>query len=222
MATNEIKSGRPKKGANPFTEIFRDLTHSQTQQEAANKIGVSRQNVGRWLSGDITPDIETLCKIADAYNVSTDYLLGRTPNKTTDTQLQGVCEYTGLSETAIKSIQNNTFSNEVIFCGRDVSITRRETTNYIIEKIINDLTSIICHFTLSYITTSKEKHTVNAQMQRIDKIKDKLAFLRLKMDFDNLEDTMEFSKWKAVNYFSNIIEQFAKDIYSIKDGEKDG
>ncbi len=101
MSTNENKSGRPKKESNPFNDIFRKLIGTATQQEAADKIGVSRQNVGRWISGDTTPDINTLIKIADAYDVSTDYLLGRTPNKTTDIELQAVCEYLGLSEKAV-------------------------------------------------------------------------------------------------------------------------
>lgn len=105
MSSNENKSGRPKKEINPFNNIFRELVGTATQQEVADKIGVSRQNVGRWLSGDTTPDINTLCKIADAYNVSTDYLLGRTPNKTTNPELQAVCEYTGLSERAVNNLR---------------------------------------------------------------------------------------------------------------------
>ena len=84
MSSKENRSGRPKKEINPFNDIFHELVGSATQQEIADKIGVSRQNVGRWLSSNATPDINTLCKIADAYNVSTDYLLGRTPNKTTN------------------------------------------------------------------------------------------------------------------------------------------
>lgn len=90
MGIKETKSGRPKKGTNPFNDIFRELIGASTQQEAAEKIGVSRQNVGRWLSGETTPDIETLCKIANAYDVSTDYLLGRTKIKTTDPKLENI------------------------------------------------------------------------------------------------------------------------------------
>lgn len=106
MGTSESKGGRPaRNGDKPFTEIFRQLIQGETQQVAADKIGVSRQNIGKWLSGSTTPDIETLCRIADAYNVPTDYLLGRTPNKTTDTELKAVCDYTGLTENAIENIK---------------------------------------------------------------------------------------------------------------------
>lgn len=100
------KNGRPCKAQSPFTDIFRSLIMGETQQEVANRVGVSRQNVGKWLSGETTPDISTLGKIADAYGVSTDYLLGRTSVKSTDIDLKSVCEYIGLSESAVTKIRS--------------------------------------------------------------------------------------------------------------------
>ncbi len=115
MGISENKGGRPaKNGERPFTKIFRQLISGETQQAAADKIGVSRQNIGKWLNGCTTPDIETLCRIADAYNVTTDYLLGRTSNKTTDAELQAVCDYTGLSEKAIKIIKQMPPETELV------------------------------------------------------------------------------------------------------------
>lgn len=111
MSENENKGGRPaKQERNPFTNIFLDLTRGATQQMVASKIGVSRQNVGKWISGQTTPDIDTLCKIADAYNVSTDYLLGRTKIKSAEVDLKASCEYTGLTEKACKNL------HELLLC----------------------------------------------------------------------------------------------------------
>lgn len=45
--------------------------------------------------------IEFLHALAQYYNVSADFLLGLTENKTTDKDLDAVCQYTGLSESAI-------------------------------------------------------------------------------------------------------------------------
>ena len=101
---NENKNGRPCKAQSPFTDIFRSLIMGETQQEVANRVGVSRQNVGKWLSGETTPDINTLGKIADAYGVSTDYLLGRTDVKAANTDLKAVCEYTSLCQDVILNI----------------------------------------------------------------------------------------------------------------------
>ena len=48
-----------------------------TQAEFAKIIGVAQQTVGSWEKGKSTPSYELLNKIADYFNVSSDYLLGR-------------------------------------------------------------------------------------------------------------------------------------------------
>lgn len=50
-----------------------------TQKEAAISLGVSVQAVSYWENGSRLPSIEKLIQMADLYNVSTDYLLGRVP-----------------------------------------------------------------------------------------------------------------------------------------------
>lgn len=49
-----------------------------SQIEFSKKIGVSNTVLSRYESGDRKPDYETLQLIADFFEVSTDYLLGRT------------------------------------------------------------------------------------------------------------------------------------------------
>ena len=48
-----------------------------TQAEFAKIIGVAQQTVGSWEKGNSAPNYEILKKIADYFNVSADYLLGR-------------------------------------------------------------------------------------------------------------------------------------------------
>ena len=45
--------------------------------EVAKRIGVSQPAVYQWDNGNKLPSVEMLCKLADLYCVSTDYLLGR-------------------------------------------------------------------------------------------------------------------------------------------------
>ena len=54
----------------------REKTGLSTLQ-VAKRIGVSQPAVSKWDNGVKLPSIETLCKLADLYCVSTDYLLGR-------------------------------------------------------------------------------------------------------------------------------------------------
>ena len=48
-----------------------------TQQQLANMIGCTVIDISRYETGRIKPPINKLCKLADALEVSTDYLLGR-------------------------------------------------------------------------------------------------------------------------------------------------
>ena len=45
--------------------------------EVAKRIGVSQPAVNQWDKGNKLPSVEMLCKLADLYCVSTDYLVGR-------------------------------------------------------------------------------------------------------------------------------------------------
>ena len=56
------------------------LSNDLTQEELAVKIGTDVKQVSRWESGKFAPNIETLVVIAQALNVSADYLLGLTDN----------------------------------------------------------------------------------------------------------------------------------------------
>ncbi len=52
------------------------------QVEFAKKIGVTKQCVSNWENDNVVPSIEMLCRLADFFATTTDYLLGRTPNAT--------------------------------------------------------------------------------------------------------------------------------------------
>lgn len=46
-----------------------------SQEDLAGKLGVSRQAISRWESGETMPDAENLLKLSDLFEVTTDYLL---------------------------------------------------------------------------------------------------------------------------------------------------
>lgn len=119
-----------------FQERFKELVGNSTQEEVAKKINTSRQNVGNWLNGKSRPDIYALTEISKGFNVSTDYLLGLTDIKSTDTTVQGVCEYTGLNENSVnvllayKKIQKYTRNIDV-----SCKYSLVDTLNCIIEEL---------------------------------------------------------------------------------------
>lgn len=53
------------------------LTRGLSQVGFAKAMGVSKQCVSNWENDNVMPSIEMLVKIADYFNVTTDYVLGR-------------------------------------------------------------------------------------------------------------------------------------------------
>ena len=51
------------------------------QRELASKIGVARTAITGWEGGTREPNIKTLVKLANYFDCSLDYLLGRVDNK---------------------------------------------------------------------------------------------------------------------------------------------
>lgn len=61
-------------------------TKGISQEELADKVGVSRQAVSKWESGQSIPDIERIIIMSDYFEVTTDYLLRGIEKKTEETK----------------------------------------------------------------------------------------------------------------------------------------
>ena len=60
-----------------FAERIQKLRKARgiSQEELAEQLGVSRQAVGKYESGQSTPDIEKIILLSEFFGVTTDYLL---------------------------------------------------------------------------------------------------------------------------------------------------
>lgn len=81
--------------------------------------------------------------LSKLYNVSTDYLLGLTESKTTDNIEREMCDYTGLSEKALRKIFSMNMASKTIFKSGGLI----DVLNYLLEgsyfhNIIFALTSL--------------------------------------------------------------------------------
>ena len=57
------------------------IDHDLYQKQIANLLKITRQQYGLYESGKRDIPVDLLIKLADFYNVSIDYMLGRTKNK---------------------------------------------------------------------------------------------------------------------------------------------
>lgn len=60
------------------------ISSGLNQVELAKRLGVTKQCVSNWENGNVLPSIEMLVSIANAFKVTTDYLLGCCSNITVD------------------------------------------------------------------------------------------------------------------------------------------
>ena len=99
------------------------LNKKLTQKEIANHFNTSTQSYAQWEKGLRKPSAENLQKLADFFNVSTDYLLGKTdiPDPESDIDLDTAIDnsvaYDGTPITdhdreIIKNYLNEYFSNK--------------------------------------------------------------------------------------------------------------
>lgn len=73
-----------------------------TIEQFAEAVGISKSTVGYYENNNRMPDIEILSRIADVLNVSADYLIGKTNTTATKGKTKTVCDFTGLSDTAVE------------------------------------------------------------------------------------------------------------------------
>jgi transcriptional regulator with XRE-family HTH domain len=104
--------GRAKKNTaggydSPFAARLRELmeTPDISQAKVAEPVGVTRQAISSYSLGTSVPDIDKLVRIAEFFDVSTEFLLGRTEIKKVDATKQAAAEYLDLSEEAIDAIR---------------------------------------------------------------------------------------------------------------------
>ena len=70
-----------------------------SQEQLAEKMGVSRQAVSKWESGATLPETEKIIQLSDLFNVSTDFLLRDAPiDRSRDTLDRVVFKFLGSAQ----------------------------------------------------------------------------------------------------------------------------
>ena len=90
---------------------------NMSQVDLSNKIGISNVTISRYLSGDRIPRLDVITKIASAFNVSVDYLLGLSDDRNGEDALWaknlfGLDGNSHLSKKQIELIKNLLMANK--------------------------------------------------------------------------------------------------------------
>lgn len=151
--TNE-ESKKPNKFDKVLPRKLQDLMDikSVKQSDLAKLLGKSQSNVSKYISGDTDLNINDLVKIANYFNVSTDYLLGNTVTDSTNEEFLKFCDYIGLEYSNAEKLKelfdyynenctpDNVASDEAIkeLNLKHEDLKKMSTQNNTISKYMND------------------------------------------------------------------------------------
>lgn len=115
MNNTQTKKGRKpkeKRYDSKFAEVLRALLAKKeesgiTLSAVADDLGITRQSLAQYRDGNNIPDIVILGRMADYFNATTDYLLGRTVIRSANPDIKMLHDLTGLSEESIDYLCQN-------------------------------------------------------------------------------------------------------------------
>lgn len=186
----------------------------ETQTDVAKLLGVQRQVISYYETGARLPNIEDLSILADHYNTTVDYLIGRTETKTVEEDIQMICNYTGLSEAAIKEL-NECFVSQV---GYNLSIEEQtdcknrcknaaDILSYLIVGI-PDSSLIASAFLLAFYKERSDKIFCDFKQKNESDAtteEDVLVFLK---EASSKRDSQDLDYYRAIDSF-----KYAADAY---------
>lgn len=117
-----------------FSQKLRHLRKERgyTQQEFAEKLGISASAVGMYEQGRRKPDQNTLYRMGKLLNVSVDYLLSEDEDETPDEDLEEI-----ISEIKTRLLANDT----LMFNGKPLNRKELERIAEVIELSVKVLSS---------------------------------------------------------------------------------
>lgn len=152
--------------------------------ELKEYLGCSIQAINQYKSGESRPSLENLCKIADFYGVSTDYLLGRAKSPTIDEDIQKAIKTTGLTEEAITHL--NSIKRE------DLSSTEPDTLTILSFLILNE------KFQHALVSLAEIQNNFDSQSLPIEETR---------------SHYYKFLRYSATTYIMDALEQFISSLY---------
>lgn len=184
------------------------------QKELAREIGVPDNTISYFVSGKRTPNPELLIKISQYLNVTVDYLLGLTDVASTNIDVKAICEYTGLSEAAVKNLH---MFYKIREKGDKINCYTREAQNLLLSSLTQPFYFVARYKDNMEKLVAAEKSYLNAIIQsaRLEPTdtKEKVDYSSARKSFEAYKEA-RLSLFEAVEYMRGFTEEFAE--YEIK------
>lgn len=208
-----------------FSTKLRDLIEEKgiTKQKLSEEIGVSRQAISQYCDGSTVPNADKFLKIAEFFDVSLDYLVGKTESKTPVDSVEGelvraICDYTGLNEKSVHTLEccrKNEFTTEDfeeknMFDFLNYFLDIDNIGVFALESagtIKSELIYAINHLKKTYVEET-ERFKCNSYDEEIAK---EHISLTEKLAKGHLKKEIGYRKYEAEKLFGHLLDEYIKD-----------
>lgn len=194
---------------------LKELIDRETRERIAAGIGCDTSLVTKHYNEDRPVTMEYLVKYADYFGVSTDYLLGKAKDSTTDPYVQAACEKTGLSQEAIEKLYNI-----VAIMNRAKEPQNMEANGFLYRRIYGQNKTLLDF--LDYLIRSSETQSFSSNLWEatVNGRKAIEKYNNLSMDelLEAIADPHTNSQlfrlylFESKDYLSNVLDGFFKSI----------
>lgn len=117
------------------------LEKELNQVEFAKIFNIAKGTVSNWENNNRFPDKEMLNKLADFFEVSVDYLLGRTNEQSPPTTTPSLTkkELLDIEKEALQMIENIDNADVIEFCGTPADDDDKEFLRMAYERFLSDV-----------------------------------------------------------------------------------
>ena len=206
MENQKGRKPKEKRSNSAFAENLKKLLSKEDKKgnnlnRVAEDLLITRQSLAQYRDGKSIPDIVVLNRMANYFDVSTDYLLGRTGVKTIEKDLKSVCEYTGISEKAIMKIKELCRTRPIF----SSELEEADLFIYLCEsEAFYDLNRSILDYLGLY------KLFLNVKSNNL-KLKEKGKYCEDGNYLDVINEDALFSKWQVTEALNNLLDYIANN-----------
>lgn len=195
---------------NLFAERLTKLRQKRqlTQQQLGDVLQIPRVSITRYETAERTPTVDHLVQFAQFFKVPTDYLLGLSSVESYDIELQAVCDYTGLSEEAVKELNMDLdppFKTKVKYLTELHKILSWLINESYIHEIISYLVSIR-DYSQEYLTFEEEINN-NGLYLTNDKKAEQTELNNINKLYE-LEKNIDFERYMLVKLSERLSNHF--------------
>ena len=185
-----------------FGERLGDLISSRgiNQSQLAEQTGIKQSAISEYINGrkngsePRSPDCATIIELSRFFGVSTDFLLGLSAIKSHIADIKAVCEFTGLSESAVNGLKTPS-SRSVAFISKLIAQGEITHIGLLYDGLIHSVSNL---------------NTATNLYENIDPASSHPADVKVVKDYYRAKDNADIAQWKLERSIRKLLEKMLK------------